>query len=105
MCARARALLRRGRYLLVERAKIITYRNFFRRIHELDPQANKMDIGKFRRCLQATGTEMDADEIECVLANLIYSGYLKGYISHQHGKLVVSKGVAFPPLSEVSAGS
>ena len=48
---------------------------------------------------------MDVDEIECVLANLIYSGYLKGYISHQHGKLVVSKGVAFPPLSEVSAGS
>ena len=105
LTAHQQLFIRHGSYLLVERAKIITYRNFFRRIHELDPQANKMDIGKFRRCLQATGTEMDADEIECVLANLIYSGYLKGYISHQHGKLVVSKGVAFPPLSEVSAGS
>ena len=44
---------------------------------------------------------MDVDEIECVLANLIYSGYIKGYISHQHAKLVVAKGNAFPPLREV----
>ena len=48
---------------------------------------------------------MDADEIECILANLIYSGYIKGYISHQHGKLVLSKSNAFPPLSEVAASS
>ena len=47
---------------------------------------------------------MSGDEIECVLANLIYQGYIKGYISHQHGKLVVSKGNAFPPLREVNAG-
>ena len=86
---------------------MIAYRNFFRRVHELSPEASrsKLDLGAFRRCLAATGVEMDIDEIECVLANLIYSGYVKGYISHQHGKLVVSKGVAFPPLSEVSAGS
>ena len=30
-----------------------------------------------------------------------YQGYIKGYISHQHGKLVVSKGNPFPPLREV----
>jgi len=46
---------------------------------------------------------MEVDEIECVLANLIYNGYIKGYISHQHGKLVVSKGVAFPPLHELQS--
>jgi hypothetical protein len=39
-----------------------------------------------------------------VLANLIYAGYIKGYISHQHGKLVVSKGNAFPELSAVQGG-
>jgi hypothetical protein len=37
----------------------------------------------------------------CVLANLIATGYIKGYISHQHGKLVVSKGAPFPPLREL----
>ena len=29
---------------------------------------------------------------------------LKGYLSHQHAKLVVSKGNAFPPLREVLGG-
>ena len=43
-------------------------------------------------------------QVECVLANLIYAGYIKGYISHQHGKLVVSKGNAFPELSAVQGG-
>ena len=47
------------------------------------------------------GVTMDSDEIECVLANLIYKGYIKGYLSHQHAKLVLSKNNAFPALREV----
>ena len=50
------------------------------------------------------GVRMDKEEVECVLANLIYKGYIKGYLSHQHSKLVVSKGNAFPPLREVLGG-
>ena len=53
------------------------------------------------RCLAVTGIDMDVDEIECVLANLIFKGYLKGYLSHQHSKLVVSKAGPFPPLREL----
>ena len=87
----------------MERAKIITYRNFFREIGELDPQANKMDIGKFRRCLQATGTVRWTDEIDACSAGV--GSCRRRRSKHQHGKLVVSLGVAFPPLSEVSAGS
>ena len=64
----------------------------------------KLDLKQFMRCLAAIGTTMDLDEVECVLANLIYAGYIKGYISHQHGKLVVSKGNAFPELSAVQGG-
>jgi hypothetical protein len=52
-------------------------------------------------CSQVIGVEMEVDEIECVLANLIYNGYIKGYISHQHGKLVVSKDKAFPLLRDI----
>ena len=44
---------------------------------------------------------MDMEEIECMLATLIYKGYIKGYISHQHSKLVVSKGNAFPALRDI----
>ena len=97
--------IRHGSYLLVERAKAIAFRNFFRRVHGLHaPGTTKLDIGAFKRCLDATGVRMDTDEVECVLANLIFKGYIKGYLSHQHGKLVVSKGNAFPPLRDVLGG-
>eukprot|EP00316_Scyphosphaera_apsteinii_P012163 CAMPEP_0119340748 /NCGR_PEP_ID=MMETSP1333-20130426/100964_1 /TAXON_ID=418940 /ORGANISM="Scyphosphaera apsteinii, Strain RCC1455" /LENGTH=419 /DNA_ID=CAMNT_0007352563 /DNA_START=20 /DNA_END=1279 /DNA_ORIENTATION=- len=98
--------IRHGSYLLVERSKMIAYRNFFRRVHDLQREkTTRLDIKVFKRCLNKVGVEMDTDEIECVLANLIYSGYIKGYISHQHGKLVVSKGTAFPPLRDIFAES
>jgi hypothetical protein len=42
--------------------------------------------------------DVDADEVACILANLIYQGKIKGYISHQHQKLVVSKQNPFPAL-------
>lgn len=45
--------------------------------------------------------DVDIDEVQCILANLIYLGHIKGYISHQHQKLVVSKQNPFPPLSTV----
>ena len=64
----------------------------------------KLDIGMFKRCLDSIGVSMDKDEVECVLANLIYKGYIKGYLSHQHAKLVVSKGNPFPPLRDVLGG-
>lgn len=39
------------------------------------------------------------DEIECILANLINKGYIKGYLSHSNRCLVLSKNDAFPTLS------
>eukprot|EP00898_Chlorokybus_atmophyticus_P009268 jgi/Chlat1/971/Chrsp108S01435 len=40
--------------------------------------------------------------IECILANLIYKKYVKGYISHKNRVVVLSKQQAFPALSSVS---
>ena len=103
--AHQQRFIRHGSYLLVERARTIAYRNFFRRVHLLHPPGTaKLDIQMFQRCLAATGVRMDSDEVECVLANLIHKGFVKGYLSHQHAKLVVSKGNAFPPLREVLGG-
>jgi hypothetical protein len=50
---------------------------------------------------------MDLDELECILANLIYRKLIKGYVSHKPPALVLSnKGTkeAFPPLSGISLG-
>jgi Transcription-associated recombination protein len=46
--------------------------------------------------------DIDLDETQCIVSNLIYEGKIKGYISHQHKKLVVSKQNAFPCLSMLS---
>jgi nuclear mRNA export protein PCID2/THP1 len=48
------------------------------------------------------GVEMDLDECECVLANLIYRKYVKGYISHKARTLVLSKQQPFPPLNSIT---
>ena len=94
--------IRHGSYLLVERSTMIAYRNFFQRVHSLhEPGTTKLDIAMFKRCLDSMGVTLDKEEVECYLANLIYKGYIKGYLSHQHSKLVVSKGNAFPPLRDV----
>ena len=48
---------------------------------------------------------MDIAEVECVVANLIYGKFIRGYLSHKPPVLVVAKSDAFRPLSEVAASS
>jgi nuclear mRNA export protein PCID2/THP1 len=39
---------------------------------------------------------IDSDEVECIAANLIYRGIIRGYIAHTKGYLVLSKQNPFP---------
>jgi hypothetical protein len=41
-------------------------------------------------------SDVDIDEIECLLANLIYKGNIRGYIAHEKRILVLSKDNPFP---------
>lgn len=43
-----------------------------------------------------------SDEIECILANLIFRKQMKGYISHVHKLVVMSKEDPFPLSSDWS---
>lgn len=45
--------------------------------------------------------EVDLDEVETIVANLIFRGYVKGYISHSKKVLVLSKAAPFPLLNTV----
>ena len=58
-----------------------------------------LHTGKFQVALAAQGVEMDMDEVECLVANLIFRGYVKGYLSHRHHIAVLSKNDAFPALT------
>lgn len=86
-------------YLVLEKLTGVVYRNLFKRVAHAAAPETKLSLDWFKLALELQGvTEIELDEIECVLCNLIHQGLVKGYISHQHRKLVVSKGVAFPPM-------
>ncbi|KAH7700724.1 Proteasome component (PCI) domain containing protein [Aphelenchoides avenae] len=89
-----------GIFLMLEKLKIITYRTLFKQVVSI-LNTHQIKLDAFLVALRFLGTEMDADELSCILANLIAQKKIKGYISHQHQTLVVSKADPFPPLSGV----
>lgn len=93
--------IRCGVFLILEKLKTITYRNLFKRVYLL-LQTHQLPLEAFLVALRMMKVDdVDLDEVQCILANLIYLGHIKGYISHQHQKLVVSKQNPFPALSTV----
>ncbi|KAM9319320.1 PCI domain-containing protein 2 isoform 3-T3 [Gastrophryne carolinensis] len=93
--------IRCGIFLILEKLKIITYRNLFKKVYLL-LRTHQLSLDAFLVALKFMQVEdVDIDEVNCIVANLIYMGHIKGYISHQHQKLVVSKQNPFPPLSTV----
>lgn len=90
-----------GIYLILEKLKIITYRNLFKKIY-LIQNSHQLSINAFTAALKFMQVDgVDNDETSCIIANLIYENKIKGYISYQHQKLVVSKQNPFPTLSSV----
>ncbi|XP_037088603.1 PCI domain-containing protein 2-like [Pollicipes pollicipes] len=100
MAAHQAFFIKCGIYLILEKLRTITYRNLFKKVYLLTASV-QIDIARFQAALLATGADqdIDADETSCILANLIYEGRMKGYISHSHQKLVLSKKEPFPALS------
>lgn len=116
--------IQKGIYLILEQSKLLAYRNLFKRMYEssfplltffwsyLILNTTKMRLQIFEKVFHWMGIDIvineyswvnstkDLDEIECILANLIYQTWIKGYISHQARTLVVSQAKPFPPLSE-----
>ncbi|XP_046853354.1 PCI domain-containing protein 2-like [Xenia sp. Carnegie-2017] len=88
-----------GVFLILEKLKMITYRNLFKKVYIL-LKTHQIPLPSFVSSLHFLKIDdMDVIEVQCIVANLIFEGYIKGYISHQHQKLVVSKQNPFPPLS------
>ncbi|EGC31284.1 hypothetical protein DICPUDRAFT_156889 [Dictyostelium purpureum] len=87
----------KGIYLILEKLKIICYRNLFKKVY-LIHSGQRIPINNFLSALKwMENDSIDIDETECILSNLIYNGYLKGYISHKVA-LVVSPTNPFPKL-------
>lgn len=85
----------RGTYLLLEKCKTVCYRNLFKRIH-IVLEKHQISLNQVAKALKWLGMPIDLDEVECILANLIFRGYIRGYLSHAKRVLVLSKRDPFP---------
>lgn len=97
--------IQNGVYLFLEKLKMTTYRNLFKKIVNI-VQIAQIPIDIFVSILEYLQDEdIDNDVCQCILSNLIYDNKIKGYISHKHNKLVISKDFkqAFPSLSPKSS--
>ena len=108
LAAHGPLFIRAGTFLLLEKLRNGVYRTLLKRVHNIQKQrepqrAFQLPIALFQAALGWCGSEgMDLDECECILANLIYRKYVKGYLSHKQRVLVLSKVNPFPPLSSVA---
>ncbi|XP_019860303.1 PREDICTED: PCI domain-containing protein 2-like [Amphimedon queenslandica] len=92
--------IKAGIYLILEKLRTVALRNLFKKVWILLGRIHQLELKAFEDSLKLNKEdEIDADEVECIMANLIDKGKIKGYISHSHQKLVVSKQNPFPSLS------
>jgi len=117
----------RGLFLTLDQLKVLAYRNLFRNVI-LIYQDSAADRAKTRVPLDilmrpfelysepdplAQFADADGDDstavsqeelmehIKCVLSNLIFQRYVKGYISHEKATLVLSPKEPFPKLNTI----
>ncbi|KAF8929120.1 hypothetical protein EDD21DRAFT_379224 [Dissophora ornata] len=91
-------LISLGTYLTVEQSRGVAVRTLFKKIYTTMDRTNKLSISLFQTALAFVGVAADEDEVECMLANMIYKGYIRGYISHEKRVLVLSQKDPFPGL-------
>lgn len=85
-----------GIFLLLEKLKVVTYRNLIRMVHKGLKATSMLQLKAISTAFKLKGVAFDDDEMECMLANLIYDGYIKGYVSHKHKVVVLSTKNPFP---------
>jgi COP9 signalosome complex subunit 12 len=62
-----------------------------------------MPIGTFHAAVSVAGLDVSIEEAECYVANMIYRGFMKGYISHEKQMVVLSNNNAFPRVADRAA--
>ncbi|KAI0092410.1 hypothetical protein BDY19DRAFT_883602 [Irpex rosettiformis] len=98
-----RRLVELNLLLTVERARELCMRVLFRRVWVVSEKSNRMPISLFHSALQVSGQDVPVEEAECFVANMIYKGFMRGYISHEKQMVVVANTNAFPrPADRVS---
>ncbi|POS84446.1 hypothetical protein EPUL_002937, partial [Erysiphe pulchra] len=96
-------------YLTLERGRDIALRNLLRKVFiaggfedAKDPsmpptRRTRIPVSEFGAAISLGSKEsLENDEVECLIANMIYKNLMKGYISRERGIVVLSRTGAFP---------
>ena len=63
-------------------------------------KGNRIPVAMFHSSLRVSGMDVSSEEAECLVANMIYKGYMRGYISHEKQMVVLANTNAFPRLAD-----
>ncbi|KAF2868695.1 hypothetical protein BDV95DRAFT_579069 [Massariosphaeria phaeospora] len=104
--------VKRRVFLTLERSRDIALRNLLRKVYlaegwedlkegqtETDRiRKSRIPISHFATAIRIAGNgqAVEDDEVECLLANMIYKQQMKGYIARERGMVVLNKKGAFP---------
>ncbi|KAL2056660.1 hypothetical protein ABVK25_003054 [Lepraria finkii] len=99
--------VKRRIYLTLERGRDMCLRNLLRKVYlaagmdEEGKRRTRIRVDEFGAAIRlgergVEGENLENDEVECMVANMIYKNLIKGYISRAHGMVVLSKNGAFP---------
>lgn len=73
-----KSFIKIGIYLVLEQAKNIAYRSLFKRIYKI-MENTRLNLNSMEYIMNKLGEEVDVDELECIIANLIYQNKIKGF--------------------------
>ncbi|ODN82197.1 hypothetical protein L202_02487 [Cryptococcus amylolentus CBS 6039] len=88
-------------FLTMERAREVCLRVLFKQAWVAMGKESRVPIGTFQMALRLSGAVVEGEEVECMVANMIYRGYIKGYISHEKQIVVLGKTNPFPKTSTI----
>jgi hypothetical protein len=97
---------RRGLYLLLERLKWLVYRTLFKKTYAIvhaQGAPSVCSLAALQCALRACQVELEIDEVECIVANLIFLRLVRGYMAIQHDKTfcILSQKDPFPVIASV----
>ncbi|KAF3439593.1 hypothetical protein FNV43_RR17871 [Rhamnella rubrinervis] len=96
--------LRSGVYLVLEKLELQVYQRLIKKIYIIQKQrdpskAHQLKLEIIVKALKWLEIDMDVDEVECIVAILIYKNLIKGYFAHKSKVVVLSKQDPFPKLN------
>lgn len=94
--------IKRGIYLLMDKLRVILWRNLLKKVHKI-VEKDQIPMEIIQKAVQLSGGDESLEECVCIISNLIYERYVKGYIFQSEDKkvLVLKRGGdGFPSLSK-----